>query len=112
MLGLDRPSKVIIINNQLVAAVERKCITLYHIHDEHLMLKDFDSVGIGNKLIVVELCHVCYKNRDYLLVFGNEREDVKPYFKCLVYEITNQKLLFIKKANLFARETHKPIVLF
>lgn len=35
------------------------------------MLKDYDSIGIGNRLILVDLCHLKYKNKDYLLVFGN-----------------------------------------
>lgn len=82
-------------------AVEKKCITLYRIHDENLILKDFDSVGIGNKMVLVELQHLKYKGKDYLLVFGNEKEEIKPYFKCLVYELSEEKLKFIKKASLF-----------
>lgn len=55
----------------MLVAIEKKSITLYHIHDEHLMLKDFDSVGIGSKLVLCELTYVNYKARNYLLVFGN-----------------------------------------
>jgi len=44
-------------------------------------------VGIGNQFVLVELQHLRYKNKDYLLFFGNEKEDIKPYFKCLVYEL-------------------------
>lgn len=76
------------------------------------MVKDFDAIGIGNKLILVDIYHINYKKKDYLLVFGNEKEDIKPFFKCLVYEIACDKLKFIKKATLFERETYKPIVLF
>ena len=64
-------------------------------------MKDFDSIRIGNQLIVVELQHLKYKNKDYLLIFGNEKEDVKPYFKCLVYELDDEKLKLVKKASLF-----------
>ena len=79
---------MIIINNRFLVAVEKKCITLSRIHNEHLIIKDFDSIGIGSQLVVVELQHLKYKDRDYLLIFGNEKEDVKPYFKCLVYELS------------------------
>ena len=54
-----------------MVAIEKICITLYRIHNEHLIIKDFDSVGIGSQFIVVELQHLKYKNKDYLLVFGN-----------------------------------------
>lgn len=93
-------------------AVEKKCIILYRIHNESLIIKDFDSIGIGNKMILTDLQHLKYKSKDYLLVFGNEKEDVKPYFKCLVYELTEEKLKFIKKASLFEREHYKPIIMF
>lgn len=49
------------------------------------MVKDFDAIGIGNRLILVDIYHINYKKKDYLLVFGNEKEDIKPFFKCLVY---------------------------
>jgi len=55
----------------MLVIVEKKTITLYHIHDEHLMLKDFDSVGIGSNFLLVELSHLKYKGKDYLLIFGN-----------------------------------------
>ena len=84
-----------------MVAIEKKCITLYRIHNEHLVIKDFDSVGIGNQFIVIELQHLKYKNKDYLLIFGNEKEGVKPNFKCLVYELSEEKLKFVKKACLF-----------
>lgn len=32
-LALDQPSKVIVINNKFMVAVEKKCITLYRIHN-------------------------------------------------------------------------------
>lgn len=70
-LALDKPSKVIVINNSFLVAIEKICITLYRIHNENLILKDFDSVGIGSQFIVVELQHLKYKGQDYLLVFGN-----------------------------------------
>lgn len=70
-LALDHPNKVIIVNQKLLIAVEKKCITLYRIHNESLIIKDFDSVGIGNNLILTELQHLKYKGKDYLLLFGN-----------------------------------------
>ena len=76
------------------------------------MVKDFDAINIGNRFIIVDLQHVNYKGKDYLIIFGNEKEDIKPFFKCLVYDITSEKLSFIKKATLFERETYKPIILF
>jgi hypothetical protein len=51
-LALDQPSKVLIINKQFLLAIEKNCITLYRIHNQHLIIKDFDSIGIGNQLIV------------------------------------------------------------
>ena len=102
-LTLDKPSKVIVINNKYLLAIEKKCITLYRIHEEHIITKDFNSVGIENHFIVVELQHLKYKNKDYVLIFGNEKEDVKPNFKCLVYELQDSKLKFIKKATLFEK---------
>jgi hypothetical protein len=74
-----------VINNKHLIAVEKKCITVYRIHNEHLIIKDFDSIGIGSKLLLTDLQHLKYKGKDYLLVFGNEKEDVKTFFKCLVY---------------------------
>ena len=35
------------------------------------MVKDFDAIGIGNRLIIVDLQHVHYKGKEYLLIFGN-----------------------------------------
>lgn len=32
-LALDQPSKVIVVNNKFMVAVEKKCITLYRIHN-------------------------------------------------------------------------------
>ena len=58
-------------NNLHVVAVEKKCITLYKIQGEQLMVKDFDAIGIGNRLILVDIYHINYKKKDYLLVFGN-----------------------------------------
>ena len=112
LLGLERPNRAIVIKDKWMAAIEGRSVTLYCIHEQHLMLKDFDSVGMGNRLVVVELSHLSYKGRDYLLVFGNEKEDVKPKFKCIVYELNENKLRFIKKATLFGRETHKPMIMF
>ena len=86
-----------------MAAVEGRSVTLYCIHELNLILKDFDSVTMGNRLMIVEISHLCYKDRDYLLVFGNEKENLKPNFKCLVYQINKNKLRFIKKATLFSR---------
>lgn len=82
---MDQPNKILVINNSHVVAVEKKCITLYKIQGDQLMVKDFDAIGIGNRLILVDIYHITYKKKDYLLVFGNEKEDIKPYFKCLVY---------------------------
>lgn len=51
-LALDQPTKVII-HKKILIAVEKKCITLYRIHNEHLIIKDFDSIGIGSKMVLV-----------------------------------------------------------
>ena len=63
-------------------------------------------------MIVVELQHIKYKGKDYLLIFGNQKEEIKSYFNCLVYELTDNKLKFVKKANLFEREHYKPVIVF
>jgi hypothetical protein len=44
---------------------------------------------------------VRYQGKDYLLLLGNEKEGVKPFLKCLVYLLEDDKLKFIKKASLF-----------
>ena len=100
-LALDQPSKLVVMNGlSLIAAVEKKCITLYRIYNGRLILKDFDSIGIGSRLMLVELRELRYKGKDYLLVFGNEEEEAKTSFKCLVYEISREKLRFVKKASI------------
>ena len=91
------------IGDKLLAAIEGRSVTLYCIHEGRLMLKDFDSVGMGNRMVVVELTHLRYKGKEYLLIFGNEKEDIKPCFKCIVYELSENKLRFIKKAKIFGR---------
>lgn len=64
------------------------------------MVKDFDSIGIGNRMVLVDAQHVEYKDRDFLLFFGNEKDDLQPYFKCIIYEVIGSKLKYIKKVVL------------
>jgi hypothetical protein len=51
VLGLDQPSLCLVIEGRLLAAVEKQCVTLYHIQDGQLMLKDFDAVGAGSRML-------------------------------------------------------------
>lgn len=44
--------------------------------------------------------HVQYENKNYVLIFGNEKDAKIDYFKCLIYEVKDMQLTFIKKAVL------------
>ena len=51
--------------------IERKFLTLYQIDNEEIQLKDFDSVSLEKKLIVVEMKHIQYEGKHYVIIFGN-----------------------------------------
>lgn len=87
-------------------------MTLYQIDNEEIHLKDFDSVSLEKKLNVVEMKHICYQRKNYLLIFGNEKEKKEDFLKCMVYEIRDQKFIFIKKAILWQGEIYSPTILF
>lgn len=70
-LPLDSPKFVITLPNDYILAIERKFISLYEADGHEIDLKDYDSVGIGRKTTVCEVKHVNYRNRDYVLIFGN-----------------------------------------
>jgi hypothetical protein len=76
---------MIVIKNKMIVAVEKKCVSLYSIQGDHFLVKDFDAIGIGNRIVLVDTQHVVYKGRDFVLFFGNEKDDAVPFFKCLVY---------------------------
>ncbi len=40
------------------------------------MVKDYDSIGVGNRLVIVDAQHVEYKDRDFILFFGNEKDNM------------------------------------
>lgn len=79
---MDSATFVITFNNslnnlsegdQLIIAIERKCLTLYQLDGEDVVLRDFDSVSLEKKLTVIEMKHVQYMSRNYVLIFCNER---------------------------------------
>lgn len=55
----------------MIIAVEKKCLTLYHLDGIQIHLKDFDTVSLGKKFIIVDIKHINYNNTNYILVFGN-----------------------------------------
>ncbi len=99
------------IRKELVVAIEKKTVSLYQIDNERLILKDFDCINLGKKFSCVEMSHVCYKKRNYVLIFGNERDSLKSYFKCIVFEFKMMSLLFIKKSILYKQEIFYPCIL-
>lgn len=73
-LKLDLPIAVLVLPNDYILTVERKYINLYEVDDSlSLTLKDFDSTGIGKKVRLVDMKNVCYKNREYVIIFVNEK---------------------------------------
>lgn len=59
--------------DQLLVAIERKCLTLYEVEGSDVLLKDFDSVSLEKRLTVIEMKHVQYLSRSYVLIFCIER---------------------------------------
>ena len=77
-----------------------------------LSLKDFDSSGIGKKFSFVDMKHLVYKNKHYVIIFGNSKESTKVFFSGLVFEVTRGKLKFIKKNLIAAKEILSPTIIF
>lgn len=106
------PSKVLVFKRDLLVAIERKCLTLYQIDDDIVRLKDYDLTQIGGKFSCIDLVYVSYCGCDYLLTFGNEKEFEKTQFKCIVFEIKDLCLCFVKKVVIANQEVYRPVILF
>lgn len=65
-----------IVKNKQLVAVEKKCVSLYSLQGTHLVVKDYDSIGVGNRMVIVDAQHVQYKDRDFILFFGNEKDNM------------------------------------
>jgi hypothetical protein len=111
-LKLDDPKFVIALPNEYILAIERKCISLYESDGHEINIKDYDSSGIGKKTTLVEVKHVNFNAKDYILIFGNDKEGSKSYFGVVVYQIVDSHLIFIKKETVWNGEVSSPIILF
>ena len=54
-----------------MVTIERKCLTLYQIDHDDIQLKDFDSVSLEKKLVVIEMKYIQHEGKHYVLIFGN-----------------------------------------
>jgi hypothetical protein len=79
-LNLDSPTFVLTFNTsetnsnegeQIMVTIERKCLTLYQIDHDDIQLKDFDSVSLEKKLVVIEMKYIQHEGKHYVLIFGN-----------------------------------------
>ena len=112
-LKLDNPKATLILPNDYFMTIERKYINLYEVDENlDLSLKDFDSSGIGKKFSFVDMKHLTYKNKNYVIIFGNSKESTKVYFSGLVFEVTRGKLKFIKKNLIAPKEILSPTIIF
>ena len=56
--------------------------------------------------------YIQHEGKHYVLIFGNEKEKKEDFFKCIVYEIKDQKFIFIKKNNIWKGEIYLPTIFF
>ena len=112
-LKLDNPKATLILPNDFIMTIERKYINLYEIDENlDLSLKDFDSSGIGKKFSFVDMKHLMYKNKHYVIIFGNSKESTKVFFSGHVFEVSRGKLKFIKKNLIATKEILSPTIIF
>ena len=111
-LSLDSPKFVITLPNDYILAVQRKCISLYETDGHEIDLKDYDSAGISKKTTLVEVKHVHFNGKDYVMIFGNDKEGSKTYFGVLVYEIVDSRLIYVRKSTIWDSQVSSPIIFF
>lgn len=97
---MNCPKFVVILPNDYLLAIERKCISLYQIDGMNIDLKDYDSVGLGKKMTVAEVKPFVYDTTTYVAIFVNEKASTNTFFKVLIYKIVESNLIYIKIATL------------